>query len=282
MEIKPIKLVLFLIICFGATSCGPTMYSLQDEKMRKGDVFSVESRMVLTDGIITESSHLSKVSGKMDITKHSIKVFRIIEADSEGPSLVEVFYEKDNTILKALFRGKTTESEQKGPLYGKTVIRKRKGNRWTDSLKGEEPTPKQKRYLKKSVRFAPSAYPERKIGIGESWSVPAEALARIFGDKILTLDGALNCKFAKVEYKNGEKCALILVDMQGNAVALDKESDEIQITFNLKGAVYRSLEHLFDISTELRGDLTLTAGQGREIGMSITGDVEFYETKTIP
>jgi hypothetical protein len=279
-------LVLVLLTFFAVEliSCGPSKYKLEGGKEQKGDSYRNEMKISMKDGSITFSTLQNTISGKVNSINHSIQKRTTLETDDNGASFIEVFHEKGSKVFTVYMNGKQETEEEASPLQGVTVLRRRNADGWTETIKGNSPTPEQGKLLDKKARNVPSLYPDRELIVGETWTVSAEALKRLFGDDMLSLDGKMHCTFVRIEELEGHRCAVILVELDATGTGLDQNNNEVKVTMSMHGTTYRSLKRLVDLKSVMRGNMKWegkTVDQGQTISMTIIGPAVIEEYTTI-
>ena len=188
-KLPSINFAFVLLLALTLSACGPAKYKLNGGKDKKGDSIRTESKMTLSDANLSIGSASGRVSGKMDMRNHSINVTKTLDTDDKGASAIEVFHEADLAVFDANINGQKNTNEQKSPLHGTTIIRRRTGDTWSDALKDATPTPEQKKRLDAGARGTPSQYPDRELTVGESWTVAAD----LTGEGVGLAGCAANC-----------------------------------------------------------------------------------------
>jgi len=277
-----VHIVLFATIIAG---CGPAKYNLNGGKDKKGTSVRIEEKTNSSDSNLTCSTRLGSVAGKIDMDTHCITIIRILEMADGKASVIEVVHEKDIATTKTTINGRNQTQEQKKPLHGMTVVCKLIDGKWTQEMKGSTPTKEQKRLLADPPLFeSHNLYPDHSVVVGETWTVPPDKFKRLLSADMLTCEGSMTCTFVRVSDLDGQKCAVILAELEARGSLLDTQNNEIKLTMNLQGTIYRSLSAFVDLEMKFKGTMKTEADiqqQGQNVATVITGPYAYTVTNKI-
>ncbi|MGI9239713.1 MAG: hypothetical protein ACR2RV_02870 [Verrucomicrobiales bacterium] len=160
------------------------------------------------------------------------------------------------------------------PLDGKTILAERGDRgRWSSKLdRGRRPTGEESAALYAlSYLWADGLYPDRRVTIGESWTVEAKQLRNLFGSDLKKPVGEFVFTLARIVEYEGEECAKITgkgkLRSQTKSLgsgATGTEDVPLEATMDLSIEIYRSLELAMDLSVKMTGTLELNNAQDEE------------------
>ena len=243
-----------------------------------------ENRVTMTGGEFTMSAGGQNMSGKMSLVNETVENRKVIASEHGQATVIEVFHEKDFSTQEMELNGQKIPNKNVSPMQGVTVVRRKTGDTWTDSLKEGNPTAKQKKHLHTNQPDdAAVLYPAGEIAVGDAWTVPASSLKRLFGDDMQDMRGSANCKLLRVEDYAGQPCAVVQFEMDAVGTGTDDSDNAMKMKFNVHGTVYRSLKLPVDMKTDLQGTIkmegSVAAGGGAKFNVS--GPIIVAERTTV-
>ena len=262
----------------------PAKYRLNGGESKPGDATHTENRMTLTGGEFTMSAGGQNMQGKMKMAYDAVENRKVDAAEHGQATPVAIFHEKDASTQEMEINGQKIPHKEVSPMDGVTVIRRKTGDNWTDSLKEGTPSAKQKKRLHTDQPDdATLLYPAGEIAVGDTWTVPASSLKRLFGDDMQDMNGSAHCKLLRVENFGGQHCAVIQLDMDASGTGTDDSNSAMKMTLNVHGTVYRSLQRPVDMKTDLQGTLKMegSVGAGGAATLSVTGPFVVAEKTTV-
>ncbi len=271
-------------VAVSPAAADPDKYRLNGGESKPGDTTRVESHMTLTDGQFTMSAAGQSMNGTMSITNDAVENRKVTAAESGQATALEVFHEKDASTQEMTLGGQKIPNKEVSPMQGVTVIRRKTGNNWTDTLKEGTPTAKQRKRLHTDQPDdAAVLYPAGEIAVGDTWAVPASSLKRLFGEDMQDMNGEARCKFLRVEDAGGQPCAVVQIDMDASGTGSDDNNNTMKVTLKVRGTVYRSLKRPVDLKTDMEGTLKMegTVGAGGAATFGVTGPIVITEKAVV-
>ena len=269
-----------------AASADPAKYRLNGGTSAVGNATRTEKQMTLTAGDFTLAvGGGQSMDGKMTISTDAVETSKVTAADGGKATTIEVFNEKDATSQKLSLAGQEIPNKETSPMQGTTVVRRRTGDTWTDTLKEGTPTAKQKKRLHTNrPDDGELLYPAGEIAVGDTWTVPSSSLQRLFGDDVESVTGDARCKLLRVETLDGQPCAVVQIDMDATGTGMDDNNQKMKMGLNVHGTVYRSLQRPVDLKTDMQGTLKIqgnVAVGGAAADLSVSGPITISEKTTL-
>ena len=136
------------------------------------------------------------------------------------------------------------------------------GDQWRFRLTDKPETPENVTALKELEKVE-SAYTQfyhgHRVREGESWQVPAPAIARWFGDEVAEMIGSINLKVTGSETIENHACAVIDVELNTTGKMTDDEGKISDLELIAKGKIWRAVDFQEDLKVEITGNVKLTA-----------------------
>lgn len=239
---------------------------------------------------LEERINLSLQGGKlsMEINKASLQG----QASAEVLDRMQRIYKRDDeqevTMLESSrsilfsFGGNASEPKlENGKLNGRKLIGTRDGSgSWTFRLAEGQPGEAEKKALDQFTAYTQAIdglgliYGPNPHRVGDPWKPDLNALRK----QPFPYQADLVCNVDAVVDHEGEKCAQVSVHGQMKGKAGNANTIDIQI----EGTILRSLTHLVDLDTNLRGTFKFVgalAGQGN--GPAATVEAPLKVTRTV-
>jgi hypothetical protein len=140
-------------------------------------------------------------------------------------------------------------------LEGREIVSELGKNGWTHRLAEGEPTKEDTEALRAQSEFEDESwYPQGKIRIGASWTMPPNHLARAFapGDE-LKVTGDLKARLVEVRNFEGEPCAVIRTTGPVRGT-FRKEGERANLELELETTEFRSLRTYVAVKFDIRCD----------------------------
>lgn len=166
------------------------------------------------------------------------------------------------------------EQVVKGPLDGATILGRREGDQWVQSLEQGELSPEQAELLAPRVWVDEErvVYPERGISIGEVWAVDDPILGRLMGTADDDSGNAeMTLKLLDVRTVNGDQQALIQVVFRLQGQTPFAGGLIMPLRVDLEGRILRSISRGLDLEMDLVGSVQLGPVPGPELGTRLGG-----------
>jgi hypothetical protein len=258
-------------------SAGPPQ-DLRGPGRQKGQAFRTEDKLVLKNGKMVMSAGLQKQEGTCDLTWSIVEDYRILEVEGGLVTKQETTVIRDDTIMSIRAEGQNESMTERGPLLGEKILRECRGDKWSNTLVGKEPTAKQRTELKilGPLEDSTDLYPEGKVKPGHTWSIEPARLRKLIGPSFTSLSGTASLTFVKTTSLDGESCALIDLTMDIKGKALEEDNSETTVELSVKGPEYRSLRSWYNIKSTLSGTMKKSgtvAEQGQRVQFEVSGPV---------
>ena len=268
-----------------SASADPAKYRLNGGTSAVGNATRTEKHMALPTGDFTLSSGGQSMQGTMNMASDAVETSKVTAAENGQATGMEIFHDKEVTSQTVSMAGQEMPNKEVSPMQGTTVVRRRTGDTWTDTLKEGTPTPKQKKHLYTNRPDDGSLlYPNDEIAVGDTWTVPSSSLQRLFGDNVQNVTGNAQCKLLRVEQVDGQSCAVVQVAMDATGTGLDDSNQKMKMSLNVHGTVYRSLQRPVDLKTDMQGTLKIQGNVpagGGTADLSVSGPITISEKTTI-
>ncbi len=271
-------------VAVSPAAADPAKYHLNGGESKPGDATRVESHMTLTGGQFTMSAGGQSMEGTMSIANDTVENRKVTATENGQATAMEVFHEKDASTQEMTLGGQKIPNKEVSPMQGVTVVRRKTGSNWTDTLKEGTPTAKQRKRLHTDQPDdADVLYPAGEIAVGDTWTVPANSLKRLFSEDMQDMNGSVRCKLIRVEDFGGQPCAVVQIDMDASGTGSDDNNNTMKVTLNARGTVYRALKQPVDVKMDLEGTLKMegNVGAGGAATFGVTGPIVISEKAAV-
>jgi len=176
------------------------------------------------------------------------------------------------------FGGSESKEENKSPLLNEVVTYTLKDGQYIPELKNA--TQEQRDELQPRPLVEVSQYPEKPLGVGETFELTPEMIAAMVDQDVQEkTEGKGKMTLAAVEDYQGEKCGVFEVDvkMQGpmSQDDLPEGMESGEIVIDVEGKIYRSLTSKTDLKIDLKGTTEFTyfwKEEGQNLSMRVKMD----------
>lgn len=219
-----------------------------------------------------------QINGTMNRTMEKIKTTTV-----DNASQVTVLISKDESEGSMVMNGNPMpQPKETGDLVSAAVIlTKGVDGKWISKLKEGEATPDQRKELDRMAGGKNDPDERHILGteprkVGDTWDVDVKKLSSFAGPDSRDLDGTFKIKFESIEEHEGQKCAVLVADVNINGKTEDGMT--INMTGTLK--VLQSLEYHTAMSMSMNGMMTLNGElQGGAGTMKVEGPMK-VESRT--
>jgi hypothetical protein len=250
-------------------------YTLQ-EKLTDGKMIQSTLGRQMTEALTSDSSEAAEV----EIVSATKRKMRITESKTrQTRSLL-----KGVDLMPALQEDKDNEGEEEGEDQEKVETDQSKlidkdldgtltDGIWKFALADGEPSKEEQEALVKISWGADDdvAYPAKRIKFGEVFKMKTEGMAGLGGMLEHDIGGQVRGYLKEIVELHGHRCALILLDIDVHG-KMDMRGEAVQVTFKLKGQVYRSLDVFEDLKRVLKGTISF-GGDFDAFSISSQGNV---------
>ena len=172
------------------------------------------------------------------------------------------------------------------PLTGRRLLADRLGDAgWRHRLAAEGSDEELNRLLGEFDRVEAGLaafYKNQKLRVGESWQVPATAMARWFGDEVKELAGDINVKVDRLETMQDQACTVLEVSLQITGKMTDPDGEVLDLALEGSGEIWRATGLGEDLKVFIKGKATLGAVRAtRQIQMTVTGPLVITEERKL-
>lgn len=170
------------------------------------------------------------------------------------------------------------------PLLGRSVLFTRNGEGWQSRLVGGEPIEDQMLAIQEYDNPWPEDFvPNGEVKVGESWTMGGDRLRQLLGFAAEGFTGTMKSHFEQVVDHNGERCALLSLQIDVGGKVPTPEGSPMSATMSGEGFIDRSLAEEIDVYSKISGDLKLEGNlveEGQTIQITITGPFVIEERIT--
>ncbi len=267
------------------SGCGQPSYNLHQE-VSPGEVFRSEGSFRLEGGRLVISASGQSVEGQAEMFNAETTEMDVLKAEEGKPTRLKLSVMESRFQIAMRVPGESPEeTSESNVLAGRSILFERDGENWSSRLVGGEPTKEQQIEMKSLVDPWPEdLVPDRKVKVGESWSLTGEKLRTVFGFAPEGFTGKAQVHFEEVLEYNGEQCALLSIQVDASGKVPDSELQEMTASLSGEGHIYRSLAKKIDVYSKISGDITwkMTGEEdGQTFQMTIKGSfvTEYKMTK---
>ncbi len=165
------------------------------------------------------------------------------------------------------------------PLTGQSLTANRTPEGWKHE-RGQIPHTAELDELDLVERSAWKFYHGHKLEPGESWQVPADAIARWFGKEVSDTTGDINVRVERLDTFEEQRCAVLTIGLATTGKMRDEEQKLSDMTLNLAGEIWRAIDLGIDLKVELKGQIQLTAKVAEQNAeVKIAGPAVITETR---
>lgn len=282
----PLAMVAMSLPLASADDNKDATYDLRNLAPKKSSKFTSKSTFTMEDVSVTVKFN-GKFAGKYKETSVQKRESQLDILELDGTQVTKVRYKlfTDSTVQTQTARGRTKTETKKGVLAGLPIIGVRDAKTgWKSTLEKGTPTPQQQEKLddKKFTGLDKDAYPEKKVKVGDGWTIEAKTLAKMFGTEVAGAKGQGKATLKKVEKIGGESCAVIEMDIDFTGKHKFKDSTG---TIEMKGKLieWKSLVTGITMKEQFKGTMgsTQSGKQGSDtIEITSQGKVIAEDTTT--
>lgn len=268
------SLTLISSVCFSQEAVNLT----GEPEPKPGRTWREVTEAVMKDGTMNMAMGDQQMNGTCDSTESTIAT-----AEELKDGKVRLIIEKEVSSNSITLGGRTQSNDEQGPLVGIPLIAEKTNGKWTFRLEKGQPTPEQQEELDglaDDKAIDAEIYPDRKIKVGESWSMSPKAIAHLMGEDTPNASGKGTLTLKDIVEHNGQRCALIELDFEGSGTMTDDSGVAVQMTMAMKGDIYRSLEMFEDIKADLKGNIDMTSSPQEGFSMKMGGPLTLTSSIT--
>lgn len=291
--IKQLSLMILVLAFLSSCGSAPIVdegYDLKGPGFSKGAIIKSSMKLSIENAKMTFSTLWGQGSGKVSGVFKEITEMEVLKSFQSGIPKVKITYLHASDVMEFTIEGETSKEETFGPLCGETAIFEFRNGKWEFEKMGRAYTPEQLEELKLeceglSFDYYPGKfYPDKRVKPGYSWAIEGPEIVRLFGTDIKDGKGSIECTFDKVVTYLDQKCALIQFSFDVSGRMVYEGGDSINITMELSGFTYRSLESHLVIRDEGEGNIGLEGDIQTEAGkmkMKVYGKCKFFGEEAI-
>lgn len=125
-------------------------------------------------------------------------------------------------------------------------------------------------------------YAGKSLEIGESWQVPASAMARWFGDQVDGHAGDINVRVDRKETLQDHDCVVLAVTVKTSGNMRDPDGQAMAMQLEAEGEIWRAPALQEDLKVDLLGTVELKAAvEARAIEMTLSGPIAIVEERRL-
>jgi hypothetical protein len=230
------------------------MYTLRGPIM-KGRVIRTSLKMEMPEVSVSAETGGKYTTGSGVISIEKSERIEVIALEGERPSILREKILSDTRTATVTIEGQSSNSTQKGPLEGATMMVEYKHGQWVRSLMENSPNQAQKAELQQQFVDPDEIYPVEQVPLGYKWQLKEHQLAHFFPG-VLSASGDAWCTFTDVQVHQGRKCAVISSWLQISYRALI-DNNPAEINLGASGMTYRALDKLVDLDATMDGQMTI-------------------------
>lgn len=284
MDIYRLSLTgLVLAVSLVAAPARSAEYDLKKNAVKTGQAFNMDFNVTMDEAAMTIGLGAQTIKGTMTMNTHRVQTMKITGTNGGQASELQTDVKEYTQKQAMTINGQPRNDNKNQPLHGVTIVSKLADGKWDNQLQTGEATEAQAKALRRMNPFESDAlYEDRKMAVGESWSVPQEQMAKFFGESMAgQLTGTMQCKFERVEDLDGQSCAVITAHLKASGKA--PEQPDVLITMELKGTMFRSLAEKVDLKVDLAGTIRMDGPLPNPPGakMEVEGPMVMKYTSTL-
>lgn len=156
---------------------------------------------------------------------------------------------------------------------------------WQLQIPGVQETPEIALAMKEMETIENAAYQfyqGQTVREGESWQVPAPAVARWFGADVSDMTGAINLNVGAQEAIEDTPCSKIAITIKTTGKMTDEDGKISDMAIEANGSIWRAVDLGEDLKVDIKGTVTLTATMPEQNAkVVIDGPLEITETRKL-
>lgn len=212
-----------------------------------------------------------KLSGKMVMRTVTKEHYDYVSSDSVYYTVVY-----DSTFEKVEMMGSKEDTVKQSPLTGIRLLKVKDGGSWK-FVPGSELTAEQLKELEDIDPNDDDVYmdelcPDTKVKIGDTWNVDSAGINSVLTNGIPNANCFGKMKFVDIVVMDNIDCALLEGD-----VRIQGGDEELEMVWDSKIRIFRSLQHFTDLKVEMNGNLTFK-GVGANITMTGPVNVSYLSS----
>jgi len=174
---------------------------------------------------------------------------------------------------------------QESPLSNARLEADRKEAGWRMRLTDRPETPENIPALQELEKVESSNllfYHGQTVREGESWQVPAPAVARWFGNDVADMTGSINLRVGGREPVNEVACSVIDVEINTIGKMTDDQGKISNLELIAKGKIWRAVELGEDLKVDINGTVKLSAKMAEQNAeVIIEGPIRITESRKL-
>ena len=284
---SPAILPALIPILAGLTlACSEGTHELRGPRLQVGQILQTTDVVNLPTGTLALEQRGKTQSLAVSSEDRSVTELEVVAVEADGrPKTLKQSFPEQWTRRVVTADGRREEDVENGPLAGATVLIERTDGGFVQTLLDARPDKRQQRYLKQEFVEPAAIYPDKKIRVGESWTVEGPALARLFGmGDALSVTGKGTFTLDRVAKVEGERRAFISYRLEVTTVSLDLENTEVEASLGGSGTLQRSLDRGLDLENKMFGQArfaTRASASRREPTYSLAGAMTLTSTERL-